>query len=70
MRRSIMKIDEDFVKNQIIEFMISKTNGNWHEEKTRTAKLHEHGPDLLLTGGKRNSEKFGNYIQQYTNDIF
>ena len=40
------------------DFLINKPNGNWHEETVRMAGRHEHGPDLVLAGGKRNSEYF------------
>ena len=52
------KITEQFVVNQIIEFMINKQNGNWHEEKVEKSDLHKHGVDIKLVGGKRNSEYF------------
>ena len=40
------KITEEFVVNQIIKFMINKTNGNWHEEKVEKSDLHKHGVDV------------------------
>jgi len=52
------KIDETFVVKQVIDFMENKIDSNWHHEKTRKANLHEHGPDIILIGGKRNSEYF------------
>ncbi len=52
------KITEEFIVNQIIKFMINKTNGNWHEEKVEKQDLHKHGVDIKLVGGKRNSEYF------------
>lgn len=52
------KITEEFVVEQIVKFMINKPNGNWHEEKVKTTQLHEHGVDIKLVGGKRNSEYF------------
>lgn len=55
------KIDEKFIVNKIIEFMINKENGNWHEQKIQKSKLHGHGVDIKLVGGKRNSEYF--YIE-------
>ncbi len=54
----MIKINEDFVTNQIIKFMENKSNGNWHAEKTVKADLHQHGVDIKLVGGKRNSEYF------------
>ena len=29
------KITEQFIVDKIIEFMINKENGNWHEEKVK-----------------------------------
>lgn len=55
------KIDEQFVVNKFIDFMINKENGNWHEEKVEKSELHKHGVDIKLVGGKRNSEYF--YIE-------
>ena len=51
-------ITESFVVEKIKEFLINKENGNWHEEKVKESKLHGHGVDILLVGGKRNSEYF------------
>ena len=55
------KITEQFVVDKIIEFMLNKENGNWHEEKVKKSELHQHGVDIKLVGGKRNSEYF--YIE-------
>lgn len=52
------KIIETFVVEKIKEFLINKTNGNWHEEKIKTSNLHGHGADLVLTGGSKNGERF------------
>lgn len=54
-------LTEEFIVEKIIEFMINKPNGNWHEEKVQKADLHKHGVDIKLVGGKRNSEYF--YIE-------
>ena len=55
------KINEEYVVDRVIDFMINKTNGNWHEEKVEKSDLHKHGVDIKLVGGKRNSEYF--YIE-------
>lgn len=55
------RITEEFIVDKIIEFMINKTNGNWHEERVEKSDLHKHGVDIKLVGGKRNSEYF--YIE-------
>ena len=52
------KITENFVKKQIIDFMINKEKGNWHREKVEEKDLYQHGVDLKLVGGKHNSEYF------------
>lgn len=52
------KITEEFVVEKIIEFMINKPDGNWHEEKVVKSDLHKHGVDIKLVGGKKNSEYF------------
>ena len=51
-------ITESFVVEKIKEFLINKENGNWHEDKVKESKLHGHGVDIVLVGGKRNSEYF------------
>ena len=53
-----LKITHDFLVNKIKEFLINKENGNWNESKAKVAGLHEHGADLVMVGGKRNSERF------------
>lgn len=55
------KLTEEIIVDRIIDFMINKSNGNWHEEKVEKSDLHKHGVDIKLVGGKRNSEYF--YIE-------
>lgn len=55
------KINEQFIVNKVIEFMLNKENGNWHEDKVYKSELYQHGVDIKLVGGKRNSEYF--YIE-------
>ena len=52
------KISEEYVIDRIVDFMINKPNGNWHHDKVSTSSLHQHGVDIILVGGKRNSEYF------------
>ena len=54
-------ITEEYIVDRIIDFMVSKENGNWHEEKVEKSDLHKHGVDIKLVGGKRYSEYF--YIE-------
>ena len=53
-----VKITESYVVDRIIDFMINKPDGNWHEEKVQKKDLHKHGVDIKLVGGKKNSEYF------------
>lgn len=53
-----IRLEEDVVKQLVIKFLLNKPNGNWHEDRTKTADLHGHGVDLKFCGGKRNSEFF------------
>lgn len=52
------KITEEYVVDRIVEFMENKTDGNWHQERTVKSELHQHGVDIKLVGGKKNSEYF------------
>ena len=52
------KINEEFVTNQIIDYMLNLEKGNWHREKVEKSNLHEHGVDIKLVGGKNNGEYF------------
>lgn len=52
------RLTETVIVNCVKSFLISKPNGNWHEDTVRESNLHGHGPDLVLIGGKRNSEYF------------
>ena len=55
------KLTEEVIVDKIIDFMINKEDGNWHEEKVEKSDLHKHGVDIKLVGGKRNSVYF--YIE-------
>ena len=55
---SAEKMTEAKVVELIKIFLINKTDGNWHEEKVKQTTGHDHGPDLVLVGGNRNSERF------------
>lgn len=52
------KITETLIVEKIKEFLITKQNGNWHEEKSKISDLHGHGADIVMTGGSRNGERF------------
>ena len=51
-------ITHTFIVDKVKEFLINKERGNWKEDKTKVSGLHEHGADLIMVGGKRNSERF------------
>ncbi len=52
------RLTETVIVKRVKGFLINKPNGNWHDHTAREAGLHGHGPDLVLTGGRRNSEYF------------
>lgn len=52
------KLSEQAVIEYVKTFLLNKPDGNWHENKVRETLGHKHGPDLILIGGKRNSEYF------------
>ncbi len=58
MNMDTVLLTEPEINNRIKAFLVSKPNGNWHEEKVKQALGYEKGPDLVLVGGKRNSERF------------
>ena len=51
-------LTEKEIVDRVKLFLINKPNGNWHEDRTREAGTHGHGADLMMIGGKRNSERF------------
>ena len=40
------KLTEEVIVDKIIEFMVNKVDGNWHEEKVEKSDLHKHGVDI------------------------
>lgn len=53
-----IKLTHPVVSKLIIEYLNNKPDGNWHKEKVEEKKTHEHGVDIKMSGGKRNSERF------------
>lgn len=51
-------IDHEYVIDRVINFLENKKDGNWHPEKTKKSDKYQHGVDIKLVGGKRNSEYF------------
>lgn len=39
------KLTEEDIVDKIIDFMINKKDGNWHEEKVEKSDLHKQGVD-------------------------
>lgn len=52
------KLTEPIIVDAVESFLLNKANGNWHAEKTKKSDLHMSGVDLIMIGGKRNSEYF------------
>ena len=40
------KLTEEVIVDRIIEFMLNKVDGNWHEEKVEKSDLHKHDVDI------------------------
>ena len=53
-----LRLTETEIVERVAKFLYRKENGNWHEDKTKQADLHENGADLILTGGSKNGERF------------
>ena len=58
MDTEIQALNHENIVELVTEFLVNKPDGNWHKERARKAYLHAHGADLVLVGGKRNSEYF------------
>ena len=58
MDTEIRALNHESIVKLVSEFLVNKPDGNWHKERIRKADLHAHGADLVLVGGKRNSEHF------------
>lgn len=50
-------LKESDIVNKVIKFAVDdKVIGNWY--KADKTELHQHGVDIILTGGKKNGERF------------
>ena len=58
MAKERKKLDEKDIVVRVRDFLLNKERGNWHEDKGKVSELHEKGVDILMVGGKRNSEYF------------
>lgn len=52
------KLTENKIIDYVKEFLVNKPDGNWHVEKIKERRDRQHGPDMVLTGGSRNGERF------------
>ena len=52
------KLNENAIVDCVVDFLVNKPDGNWHVEKIKEKRGHQHGPDLILTGGSHNGERF------------
>ena len=52
------KITEEYVVDRVIQYLLDKENGNWHEDKVKKAELHQKGADIVMIGGEKYSEYF------------
>lgn len=55
-----MELSEEKIVELIKNYLFTQ-EGNWHEDKSTIAELHQHGVDICLVGGQRNGERF--YIE-------
>ncbi|MCL2647762.1 MAG: hypothetical protein FWD61_12250 [Phycisphaerales bacterium] len=58
------KLDEKDIVARVRDFLLNKERSNWHEDKGKVSELHEKGVDILMVGGKRNSEYFLHRMQR------
>ena len=56
-----IRLTEAEIKKRILRYLLDKPDGNWHESTIDERDLHQHGADIKIVGGKRNSEIF--YIE-------
>ena len=53
-----LELKETVIVGLVRDFLLTKKNGNWHEDKVKQSDLHQRGVDLCMRGGSRNSEYF------------
>ncbi len=58
MGADIERMTEAKVVELVKIYLLAKPDGNWHEDKAKQTSGHQHGPDLVMVGGSRNSERF------------
>ncbi len=52
------KLTEQEVVDFVVQFLINKKNGQWHEETLVPHSLKQRGADIDIKGGKQNTEHF------------
>ena len=52
------KLTENKIIDCVKEYLVNKPDGNWHVEMIKEKRGRQHGPDMVLTGGSRNGERF------------
>lgn len=53
-----IKLTHSKISELVFEYLVNKPDGNWHREKVEEKGTNEHGVDIKMVGGKRNSERF------------
>ncbi|MBE6633402.1 MAG: hypothetical protein E7620_03550 [Ruminococcaceae bacterium] len=53
-----LRLTEEVIRGAVRDYLLRKPRGNWHQELVREHGGREHGADLVMIGGKRNSERF------------
>lgn len=51
-------LTEPEIEKLIVDFLINKTDGQWHLDKKKKHELHQSGADIDIRGGTRNTERF------------
>ena len=52
-----MELREEKIVELVKDYLFHQ-EGNWHEDKSKIADLHQHGVDIYLVGGSKNGERF------------
>ena len=52
-----MELREEKIVELVKNYLFHQ-EGNWHEDKSKIADLHQHGVDIYLVGGSKNGERF------------
>ena len=58
MNRNEPQLTEAAIRSAVRDYLLQKPNGYRHQELVREQDGRKHGADLVMIGGKRNSERF------------